>query len=332
MGCMKIKKVVILGNTKSPIRRKEPYSWFVLTYLQGLKLNNIETHCVDYKTNTLQQIKNKIIAIKPDVVFTHLSFHSNLRPTHKVLQMQKDVIKACNPIFVHVMMDAYRDDRYMGNVSDAFHLAFVGNYEILKRGRKAWGIPTHYTPYSALCYDKMAKPTKDLAFKEPVFTGSPHLHPDRSDFIRRILKRTPLRIFQTQTGNDLRHRTPELSVSASSILGLCTGYNILGYKDVRYWQFLGTGACLIARRFSNTRDLIPDDLYFGFDGYGNDDVDKVIEYHKRSLKEDTSIMRKKAFDFIQKYHNCKNRIRDILDVIEGKKELTKNSYNFDNFI
>jgi hypothetical protein len=335
MGCsevMKIKKAVILGNTKSPMGRKEPYSWFVLTYTQGLKLNNIDVHHVDYKSNSLKQIKNKIIDIKPDVVFTHLSFHSNLRPTHKVLQMQRDIIQACNPIFVHVMMDAYRDDRYMGDVSDAFHIAFVGNHEILERGRKAWNIPTHYSPYSALCYDEMAKPSKDLAFKEPIFTGSPYLHPDRSDFIRRLLKKIPLRIFQTQTGNDLRHRTPELSVSSSSILGLCTGYDITGYHNVRYWQFLGTGACLIARRFSNTKELIPDDLYFGFDGYTNGDVNKVIEYHKRSIKEDTTRMRVDAFNFIQKYHNCGGRIKDIIDVIEGKKELTKNAYNFNNFI
>ena len=216
---MKIKKAVILGNTKSPMGRPEPYSWFVLTYTQGLKLNGVEVIYVDYKSNSLESIRKKLIEIKPDVVFTHLSFHFNLRPTADVLHMQRSVMNVIDTKFIHVTMDARQDDRYMGDVSDAFHMAFVGNFEMLERGKKAWKIPAFYSPYSSLCYDKMAKPVKDLSIPDAVFTGSPTIHPDRHSFIKRLQKKIPIRIFKTQSGEDVRNRTPELSVSTNLILG-----------------------------------------------------------------------------------------------------------------
>ena len=46
-----------------------------------------------------------------------------------------------------------------------------------------------------------------------------------------------------------------------SILGLCTGYDLDGYIDVRPFQYLGEGAVLIARKFLNMDNIIPPDLY-----------------------------------------------------------------------
>ena len=44
-------KSVLLGNTKLN------YSWFIKTYREGLKLNDVEVYEIDYKSNTLQKIK-----------------------------------------------------------------------------------------------------------------------------------------------------------------------------------------------------------------------------------------------------------------------------------
>jgi len=325
------KKAVILGNVNSPMGRPEPYSWFILTYWQGLERNGYNVTGINYKSNSLGEIKKQLLNIKPAICFTHLTFHQQINPISNVLQMYSEVSKQIGTKFIHTCNDAMTKDRFMGDVSHAYYMGMVGNFDMQKNCQKAWGIPVHYVPYSSLCYDQMASPVKELSFQEPVFTGSPGAHPDRADFIKRLSQKLSIKIFQTQSGNDLRHRTPELSVSAKCILGLCTGYSVWGYQDVRYWQFLGTGACFIARRFSNIRDIIPEDLYFGFDEYNNDSILQVIEYYKRSLKEDTNVMRKKAFDFIQKHHSCKVRIKNVLDAIDGK-EITSDSYNFCNFI
>lgn len=326
-------KIGILGNVNNPVtgRKNDPYSWFVLTFTQGLQLNGHNPVLIDYRSTSLKEVKNIIINNQIKILFTHLTFHT-VRPLGQILQLYRDVKNQCGTKVIHISMDARRDDRYMGDLSDSFYMAFVGNYEMLERGKRAWKIPTYYTPYSSLCYDKMAKPVKDLSFKEPVFCGTSNSHPDRADFIRRLQQRIPIRIFRTQSGNDLRHRTPELSVSAKSILGLCTGYGVKLYTNVRPWQFLGTGACMIMRKFDSMDDIIPEDLYYPFDSYGNDGVEKVIEHHNKILKTDTMPMRERAFKFIQKYHSCKVRLRNILDCIMKNKEITIESYNYRNFI
>ncbi len=303
-------KAVILGNTKLG------YSWFYLTYKQGLQLNGVDVYDIDYKSNSLGDIKDKLIAMKPDIVFTHLSFHYNLRPVANVLQMQRDVIKKTGTKFIHVTMDARSDDRYMGDISDAFYMAFVGNFTMLERGKDAWKIPAYYSPYSSLVYSRMAKPVKDLSFQQPVFTGSPGIHPDRHSFIQRLGNIIPIKTFQTQSSDDLRNRTLELSASAKCILGLCTGYDIDGYIDVRPFQYLGAGACMIMRKFKNMDDMMPDSLYYPITSYGPDGVSQAVEHYHRILKENTSEMQGAAFGYIQRFHSCKVRVAEILDHIK----------------
>ncbi len=114
----------------------------------------------------------------------------------------------------------------------------------------------------------------------------------------------------------MRGRTQELSVSAQCILGLCTGYDIDGYIDVRPFQYLGAGACMIIRKFSNMDDYIPDSLYYPITSYGDNGVAEAVDHYHRILREDTSEMQKAAFGYIQRFHSCKVRIKDVLNKIK----------------
>ena len=303
-------KVVLLGNTKLN------YSWFILTHRQGLQRNGVEVIDLDYKSNSLANIRRRLIEVKADYCFAHLTFHTSVNPTGKILQVYRDVTTAVGTKFIHFCHDARVDDRYMGDISNAIYMAFVGNTELVQSGLAAWNIPVFYAPYSSLCYDKMASVAPDLAFKEPIFTGSVGAHGDRSDFIRRVAKRIPIRVFQTQSGQDLRHRTPELSSSAKCILGLCTGYDISGYIDVRPFQYLGTGACMIMRKFKHMDAVIPDNLYYKIESYKNESIDLLIDHWNRLKKENTRPLQEKAFKFVQEHHSCKARLAFVLDMLK----------------
>ena len=303
-------KAVILGNTKLN------YSWFVLTYRQGLQLNDVEVYDIDYKSTPLSQIYSHLLNIKPDLVFTHLTFHGNINPLGSVLQMYSDVSKKVGTKFIHTCNDARNEDRYMGDVTQAYHMGMVGSFGMQKNCQKAWGIPVHYMPYSSLVYNTIPKIAKDLAFTEAVFTGSVGSHKDRADFIQRLSKKIPIKVFQTQSGNDLRGRTQELSVSAKCILGLCTGYDVDGYIDVRPFQYLGAGAAMIIRKFSNMDDYIPDSLYYPITSYGDDGVAEAVDHYHRLLREDTSEMQQAAFGYVQRFHSCEVRIADVLNKIK----------------
>ena len=310
-----MREAVILGNTNLG------YSWFVLTHLDGLIHNGWNVHQIDYKSTPLDSIKRMLISIKPDYVFTHLTFHQNVHSTPIVLQMYREVHKKVGTKFIHTLNDARIIDRYMEDIEGAVYAAFVGNTACIETCEKAWGVPVYFSPYSSLTYDQMAKPVKELSFQHPVFTGSPGAHKDRASFLQKLKDRIPVQIFKTQSNGDLRHRTPELSVSAKCILGLCTGYDIDHYIDVRPFQYMGTGAVFIARKFKNMDDIIPEYLYYPFDGYSNNDADYVKKLWKKFIENsDNTYTRQEAFNFIQKYHSAKVRISDVIDVLDGKRE------------
>lgn len=147
------------------------------------------------------------------------------------------------------MQDARHEPRFAERLDGVFDLALVGQIQNIPKFQNYWNIPVYFFPYSSLTYQRIAPQNKNLAFNEPVFTGSPQAHRDRSAFIAALQRIMPIRIFQTKSGNDLRDKNAELSSSAQCILGLCTGYDIGGYMDVRPFQYLGAGACMIMRKF-----------------------------------------------------------------------------------
>jgi len=306
-----MKTVVILGNTKLN------YSWFVLTYRQGLQRNGYQVIDIDYKSTPLSIIYDRLIQLRPEYVFTHLTFHAQINPVASVLQMYSDVNMKVGTKFIHTCNDARKVDRYMGNLQGPFHAACVGTLEMVKNCAPAWQIPVFYAPYSSLCYDRPAKPAQDLMFKDAVFTGSPDSHPDRKQFLNDLSKEMPIKIFHTQSGTDLRHRTPELSISARCILGLCTGYDVLGYVDVRPFQYLGTGACMIMRKFPGMDSLIPDDLYWGFDSYGPDGVKQAADHYMKICNMNTITRQTEAFYYMQKNHSCKVRLEYVLEKLKN---------------
>lgn len=309
-------KAVILGNTKLN------YSWFVKTYRQGLRRNDVDVYGIDYKSNPLMVVKQQLLDIKPDMVFTHLTFHAHINPIESVLQMYREVHKKVGTIFCHTCNDARWHDRYMGSVEGAYQVAFVGSYPLAENCQKAWNIPVYFMPYSSLCYDEMAKPNPALAYANPVFTGSPNAHAqgwadNRAKFIADLQGVMGIEIFKTQSANDLRKQSHELSASARCILGLCVGYEIPGYMDVRPFQYLGSGACMIMRKYPNMEHVVPDELYYPIHGYDNSDVLKVKALYEEIWKTDTMPMRKRAFDYIQTYHSCKVRMAEVLDIVRS---------------
>jgi hypothetical protein len=295
---MNSKKALIIGNTALN------YSWFVKTFTQGLTLNDVTVYHVDYKSTPLDKLRWEILKIRPDYIFTHLSFHSHIHPTTTIMNFFKDIKSEISVKVIHTCQDARTKDRYMG--------------DLMNNCSKAFKIPVFYSPYSSLTYDKMGQRERELAFKNPVFTGSPGAHrtgwaDNRAGFIEALQRVMPIKIFKTQSGNDLRERTLNLSYSASCILGLCVGYEIPGYMDVRPFQYLGTGAFMIMRKFMDMDKYIPDDLYVPFYSYKDPMVVKNLWDEWKD--KDTMEMKQKAFKYVQQHHSCKVRMKQVLDVL-----------------
>lgn len=314
---MKRHLAAIYGNTKNN------YSWFVLTHRQGLLLNNYDVLEIDSKITPIERARDILISKKPRYIFTHLTFHNQGQQLNRLLSMYHEVTRKAGSKWVHTCNDARKEDRAKIPLYTVFFAAFVGSRDMVTNGRKVWRIPTYYSAYSSLKQDSIASPVNKFKFTTPVFTGNPIIHEDRSKFIKLLGERMELKIMKTQSKQDLRHQTPELSASAKCILGLCTGYDVPFYIDVRPWQYLGAGAFMIIRKFQGMDEIIPDNLYIPFTGYSKKDADFVVSKFREYSKIDTSAIRTRAFNFIQKYHNSQIRMRNILNVLEGKQDSTK---------
>lgn len=302
-------KAVIYGNTKLQ------YSWFFKTFKQGLELNNHNVYLIDYRSTPPANAYRMLEKIKPHVCFTHLTFHK-IYSSDVIMNMYRDCRRKLGIKMVHVLMDAREEPRYNSNISHAFDCALLSQTKNLEKFKNYWRIPVHYFPYCSLTYKNMAPVVKSLQFKEPVFTGNPMAHEDRIAFLAKLQKLMSIRTFVTQSANDLRHLTPELSSSAWAILGLCTGYDIDGYMDVRPFQYLGAGAVMIMRKFKGMDNEIPPDLYYSFDSYSQADAELVKEiYNKKCYQKNNIEMRQKAFNFIQQNHSSKVRLKAIMEAV-----------------
>lgn len=169
-------------------------------------------------------------------------------------------------------------------------------------------------PYASLTYDEIGMYDKSLDFKMPVFTGSENAHKDRKKFIEKLKALMEIKVIQTQGPNDLRNKTLDLSAS-SVILGLCTGYDVDGYVDVRPFQYLGAGAVMIMRKFKGMDELIPEDLYYSFDSY---DDPQIVKQHWDEIQKTGNLrLKRRVFDYMQQHHSSKVRIKQIIDILKG---------------
>jgi len=107
-------------------------------------------------------------------------------------------------------------------------------------------------------------------------------------------------------------------MSARCILGLCTGYDVLGYIDVRPFQYLGTGACMIMRTFPGMDYLIPDHLYYGFDSYDSAGVAQAVKHYNSICQMNTITQQTEAFYYMQNNHSCKVRLKYVLEKLQNE--------------
>jgi len=308
----------ILGNVENNI--SESYSWFCRTVYEGFTLNDHNVFGLNYKKSSIDMIRKWVLDNKIDVVFTHLTFH-NHKPIDDILGLFEE-LRSSDIKIIHTLQDARTEPRYNGDISFAFDMAFISQYKNVEKFQKRWKVPVHYWPYSSMTYNKMGVYKKELDFKMPVFPGNPVSHTDRRDFVRKLQNTMPIKIIYTKSPQDVRNKTLDFCASNDCILSLSTRYGLnVGYSDVRPWQYGGAGGILICRPHDLQEKLIPEDLYFTFNSYNNlgvEQVKKLYDKINNMTEIDKTKMRENIFNFIQKYHSSRVRMKYTMEVIEEK--------------
>lgn len=314
-------KILIVGNITEDITKA--YSWYVKNIYEGCTILGHDVEGVEFRHISTLTLRNTIFEHKPDIIFTHLTFHGHgLSRLEEVMELFKDARQKLGSKVIHFLMDARMIPRYSGDISQSFDCAFVNQTQNLKRFSEFWNIPVYFSQYACQKYKNRARPVDDLKGlgNYLVYTGNTGSYPGcRAKLIEDLQKIIPLRIIITQSPEDLRSRTLELAATAKMILSVSSGYDIAHFLDTRPWQYLGAGAFLIQKVFKNVQDIIPSELYAAFNSFDAEEVKGLYEYWLHGGRK-RDVVKQKAFDFMQKYHSCDRRMSDILDVILGKRD------------
>lgn len=306
-------RVAIWGNVKLG------YSWFVLMATEGAYRNGCRVMGVDLKSSSMDFIASQMKSFRPDLIFTHILFHKQV-DTSGLLDLLRKLRGQGSRVCYH-MGDARLQPRYPHALNDSVDLGLVNNFNppVLTSFSEIWKVPCIWWPYACLYQKELASPVEELRFNGLVFTGNMgngSLYQRRTNFVKELRIKLPVLVYETQSDNDVRHLTPELSASVKGVLGLPADNDVPGYLDVRPFQYLGAGALLYQRKVEGIEKVFRPDIHLRlFEGYNLDKFKSVFQKFEAEGKNED--IRMSAFDHVQKYHSAEKRVKDVIDYFYG---------------
>jgi len=308
---MKQIRIAILGKyTTYP-------SYFNIGVLEGA----IRCGCSAFPIPLLPQsdltyLKNQIDFYKPDILLCHCIFDKKPWNRDDLFQILRDTRKKWGTKIVYHCGDARKKPRFPHNISDICDLGLVNHAEH-KGFSELWKIPAIHWPYGCM-YQKDIADKQDRFKADIVFTGSLDFgehHKQRKEFLKQLSKRIQIKTYPDKKYGNSMFITPVVSSSAKGILGTQMGSDIDLYLDVRPFQYIGAGAIYFHENHKNIQSFFRDYIHYVPYELGN--VDVFIR--KFNQFNDKKCIREKGFEFCQKYHSTKERLRMILDFFDGKK-------------
>jgi len=308
---MKLYRFVILGNVQNY------YSYFLYGALEGAIHCGAWAKTVQLVGRSVKDIRDEIDFMKPHFILCHMIF-GPLR--YEILEMLYNFRKKFGTRVVYHMGDAREVPRYPKPIDDFVDLALVNN-GIGDKFSDIWKVPCIHWPYMALYQ-------KDIADFDPRYSckmaftgelsGGEH-HGPRTKFIQQLKNKIDIKVFPTKETGNTRFQTAELATSADSILGMQMGTNIPLYLDVRPAQYIGAGALYFHDKCVAMDTFFQDKVhYISYERNNAMDLKEKHNYYINN-KELSNKIRKQGFEFGQKYHSTKIRVKAIIDYFEGKE-------------
>lgn len=319
-------RIAIRSIPKRPIRIAVLGDWdlYFSYFLNGMQEGAIRNGCWFRPLNIRSpwdKIRENIWEFRPDILGCHMIFSKEPHGPEKHLMEFAKFKKTLNTAIFYHAGDVRTEPRYPDDISKSIDFCLVNQTESLSKFSNYWKVPCYYWPYGCLHQDSIA--AVDGRFEHNlVFTGrlssSPtSIHRQRTEFIEKIQALMPITTYPNKEYPDTKLLTAEISASAKAVLGVCTGYDIAGYMDVRPMQYPGAGAFLLQRRYKGMERVIVDKQHMVL--FRSDDPNNFVELYNdwMAKPKEISRIRKSAFEFFQKYHSYERRVQDILNLVYG---------------
>lgn len=324
-------RILVLGKFRNYL------SWYLHGVMEGIVRNGWQAERVDIQNfcklrpkEHIREMEEQIVRFKPHIMFTHSLFGEGMEYCQGLLELLYNIRKIYGTKVCHQMGDPRMEPRININISPFVDLALFnfGDEDILAKYKAIWGIPCYFWPM-ACWYQKsftFGNPIYDM-----VFTGnrSPSgRYKKRTKFLNEC---TSIDSFKFHWFPDdvlgirnTRFITSEIAAASKVILGLPIGEDFKFYLDTRPFQYGGAGALIFQWALSGYKKLFRDGEYLVF--FNDLDVEelkyKYMHYCVRRPEQGFAI-RERMFNFMQTYHNYKNRVEDVVMILEGRQERTR---------
>lgn len=314
---MKQIRVITLGDYN------KYFSYFLYGSMEGTFRNGAWHRPVSLFGQSLEAIKEQIDFFKPHVILCHCIFNRKPHNRDDVFELLKYFRKTYGTKIFYHMGDARDEPRYPNDISDIVDFCLVNNLQNMERWSKIWNAPCYHWPYACLYQSEINDIDNDFK-AELTFTGSltsnKH-HKARWDFINDLQKRINIKTYPDIKYGNSRFLTPEVSASSTAVLGFQMGNNIHGYQDVRPFQYIGAGALYMHDNHENMDLFFVDKTHYV--SFKRDDINNfIIEYNEFAKdKKINRNIRKLGFEYCQKYHSTKVRMKLVLDLVNDKEPI-----------
>jgi len=144
-------------------------------------------------------------------------------------------------------------------------------------------------------------------------------HGPRTRFVEELRPHIQVTVYPTPHSGNTRFQTPEQSASAKAILGFQMGEDIPLYLDVRPFQYIGAGALFFHDRSESMKKFfVEGSHYIAFERNNVKDFLEKYNHYVNKHPEEGRAVRRKGFDYCQRFHSAEARIRFVFDVLEGR--------------
>jgi hypothetical protein len=300
------------------------FSYFLAGTQEGSILNGCLFRPVDIRQSK-ESILNCLIEFRPHILFCHCIFGKTFRPNEQ-FEILSEIRKTLGTKVFYHLGDTRTEPRYCNDISDFVDAGLVNQTENLENFARIWKVPTYHWPYGCFSQKEISDEV-DKFCHDLVFTGRLNnngVHSQRTAFIKELRTRIPsFAIYPNEEYPDTKLLTAEIAASATAILGVCAGYNIKGYMDVRPFQYTGAGGFLLQRYYSEMEKVFNNGEHLvWFDDDNIDNFLHIFDYYKRARGKIKRI-RNEGFKFCQKYHSYKRRVEDVINIAFGLSNKTR---------
>jgi len=266
----------------------------------------------------VKSIRERMFRMKPHILFCHSVFGEESESYEGLLEVLADIrAELGTKVALHIG-DPRPTLRFPFDLSMIADMCLVNTdiKEYLDLCENTYKVKSYFWPFACWQSNELSKENLVYHMSFLGYMSEHKRYIKRTKFVRRCQDSS---ILQLKVLNEKLGRTHfynrDIALTSKGILAIPSPRYAEYSLDARPFIFGGYGGVVFAKRTAIAEKIFTHGKHVIF----FDDIDEPRELEKLFLRYgDDKDIRYRAFNYMQKYHNYKNRVKDVIDIFEGR--------------